>query len=56
MSIQVQPSHADHIRALAAQHPYMTPHDIAALSGVPLKLVKAALARKPKRRIKLTAK
>jgi hypothetical protein len=56
MSIQVQPSQSDRVRALAAQHPYMTPHDIAALSDIPLKLVKAALTRKPKRRVKPVAK
>jgi hypothetical protein len=56
MSIQVRPSQSDRVRALAAQHRYMTPHNIAALSGIPLKLVKAALARKPRRRLKSVAK
>ena len=56
MSIQVKPTDAERARALAAAHSYMSPHDIAALSGIPLRTVKSALKAKARLRIKSVAK
>jgi hypothetical protein len=47
--------HSVRVRALKAQHAYLTAGDIAELTGVPLPQVKAALARKPKRGVKSVA-
>jgi Fic family protein len=52
MPIVIQPSKADRVRALKAQQTFLTAAEIAKLTGIPLPQVKAALARKPKRRIK----
>lgn len=46
MSIAVAPSKADRVRQLALQHPYLTPHDIAATTGIRLPEVKVALKRR----------
>jgi hypothetical protein len=56
MSIAIQSSNADRVRALKAQHDYLTASDIAKLTGIPLPQVKVALGRKPKRRVKSAAK
>ena len=56
MSINIQPSDAERVRALAATHAYMTPRDIANLSGISLRTVKSALKAKARLRIKSVAK
>ena len=45
MPIAVQPNLSERVRQLAARHPYLTPDDLAATTGLKLKAVKAALAR-----------
>lgn len=54
MPIAIQPNRSEQVRQLAARHPYLTPDDIAATTGLTLKAVKAALERrrrdKPKSR------
>lgn len=55
MTIAIQTSKADRVRLLAQRHPYLTPRDITATTGIPLDEVRAALKRrrkdKPKSRI-----
>ncbi len=54
MPIAIQPNRSEQVRQLAARHPYLTPDDIAATTGLKVKAVKAALERgrhdKPKSR------
>ncbi len=55
MPIAVPVNHSVRIRALAAKHPYLSPLDIAKLTGEAPKMVRAALEHpndgKPKSRI-----
>ncbi len=48
MDIAVRPRNADRARQLKASAPFMTPGDIADVTGIPLRQVENALHRKPK--------
>lgn len=54
MPIAIQPNRSEQVRQLAERDPHLTPDDLAATTGMKLKAVKAALARrrrdKPKSR------
>lgn len=55
MTIRIKPAKSNRVRTLSAEHRYMTPHDIAKHTGYDIALVKAALGRKPRDRIKTRA-
>ena len=49
MSIEIKINASARVRQLKREHPYMTPADIAKLTGTPLKNVRAALSKREAR-------
>lgn len=55
MPIEIQTNQSARIRQLKRDHPYLEPADLVEMTGLDLKLVKAALTR-PERPLKLKSR